>query len=546
MNMIRKIKLSRRFALLIAVFALGFILYGAWSFRAFNELKVGGVVYQRIVQGKDLIADILPPPEYIIESYLVSLQLAESATKPEQDALIVRLASLKKEFDTRHEFWVKENLGPELSNLFLKQSYESATAFYTKAFQELVPAVQAQNKEAITTTMQAMKPIYESHRKSIDQVVGIAMKRTEDDEAASKQRINTVFFSLVVIFAISLSLSLAMTVLISRSLTGPLTEAVHIAKVVASGDLTSHIETEFDDETGQLLKALKDMNDHLVEIVQDMRSGTDSIVHTSAEIATGNVDLSKRTESQASSLEETAASMEELTSTVKQNADNSKQANQLVASASDIAVRGGNVVGQVIDTMGSIKDSSRKIVDIIGVIDSIAFQTNILALNAAVEAARAGEQGRGFAVVASEVRSLAQRSASAAKEIKSLIVDSVEKVELGGQLVDQAGTTMTEIVNSVKHVAVIINEITIASQEQSKGIEQVNEAVTYMDDMTQQNAALVEEAAAAGMSMRNQAYALAETFSAFKLNEAQYSAPQRVKPQPDMRTKDTFKQIGND
>jgi methyl-accepting chemotaxis protein len=249
-----------------------------------------------------------------------------------------------------------------------------------------------------------------------------------------------------------------------------------------------------------------------------------------SEIASGNADLSSRTESQASALEETASSMEELTSTVKQNAENAQQANQLVVSASDVALRGGEVVGQVVNTMSSIKESSRKIVDIIGVIDGIAFQTNILALNAAVEAARAGEQGRGFAVVASEVRNLAQRSAGAAKEIKALISDSVEKVDAGSQLVDQAGKTMNEIVTSVQHVADIMSEVTAASQEQSAGIEQVNRAIAQMDEITQQNAALVEQASAAAQSMQDQAGGLSQAVSVFKLDDAMAPTTKSLSP----------------
>ena len=281
--------------------------------------------------------------------------------------------------------------------------------------------------------------------------------------------------------------------------------------------MTSRIEVTSKDETGQLLQALKDMNNSLVTIVGQVRTGTDTIATASSQIAAGNLDLSSRTEEQASSLEVTASSMEELTSTVKQNAENARQANQLVVSTADVAVKGGQVVGQVVDTMTSIKDSSRKIADIIGVIDGIAFQTNILALNAAVEAARAGEQGRGFAVVAAEVRNLAQRSAGAAKEIKSLIEDSVDKVDVGGKLVDEAGKTMDEIVNSVKRVTDIMSEIAAASQEQSAGIEQVNQAIAQMDEVTQQNAALVEEAAAASESLQDQAGNLAQVVSIFNL-----------------------------
>ncbi|WP_369662408.1 methyl-accepting chemotaxis protein [Variovorax sp. V15] len=313
-------------------------------------------------------------------------------------------------------------------------------------------------------------------------------------------------------------LGLGLALWIARIVARPLEEAVKVAQSVAGGDLTSRIEARTTDETGQLLEALKGMNDSLVKIVSEVRTGTDTIATASSQIASGNQDLSSRTEEQASSLEQTAASMEELTSTVKQNADNARQANQLAVSASEVAVKGGSVVSQVVDTMGSINASSRKIVDIIGVIDGIAFQTNILALNAAVEAARAGEQGRGFAVVASEVRSLAQRSAAAAKEIKTLIGDSVEKVEEGSKQVEEAGRTMEEIVGSVKRVTDIMGEITAASQEQTSGIEQVNQAITQMDQVTQQNAALVEEASAAAQSLQEQAGSLVQSVSIFKLD----------------------------
>ncbi|WP_028101847.1 methyl-accepting chemotaxis protein [Pseudoduganella violaceinigra] len=314
---------------------------------------------------------------------------------------------------------------------------------------------------------------------------------------------------------------------VTRSITRPLNRAVGVAEAVAGGDLTQRIEVTSRDETGQLLQALANMNDSLARTVGKVRSGSDTITTASSEIATGNLDLSSRTEQQASSLEETASSMEELTSTVQQNAENARQATQLVVAASDFATRGGAVVGQVVNTMGAIKESSNKIVDIIGVIDGIAFQTNILALNAAVEAARAGEQGRGFAVVASEVRNLAQRSAAAAKEIKELIGHSVDTVDEGARLVDQAGETMDGIVKAVQQVSDIMQQISAASQEQSSGIAQVNQAIVSIDDVTQQNAALVEEAAAAAQSMREQAEMLSEAVSVFRLVDQQ-ADPQRL------------------
>ncbi|MFZ4875327.1 methyl-accepting chemotaxis protein [Janthinobacterium sp. Mn2066] len=316
-------------------------------------------------------------------------------------------------------------------------------------------------------------------------------------------------------------LGIACAYWITRSITRPITRAVQVAEAVATGDLTSQIEVSSRDETGQLMHALKNMNDKLVSIVGQVRAGTDSISTASGEIAAGNLDLSSRTEEQASSLEETASSMEELTSTVIRNAENARSANQLAIDAASIASKGGAVVSDVVSTMGSINDSSRKIVDIISVIDAIAFQTNILALNAAVEAARAGEQGRGFAVVATEVRNLAQRSSQAAKEIKDLINDSVQKVETGSQLVDKAGHTMDEIVQSINHVTQIMNEITDASDEQRAGIEQVNQAIGQMDQVTQQNAALVEQAAAAAEAMQEQSARLAEVVGLFKLDAAQ-------------------------
>jgi methyl-accepting chemotaxis protein len=356
--------------------------------------------------------------------------------------------------------------------------------------------------------------VYQAKVQSLLQMQRKALDESAIPIKAANDRARGV---LLLLGVLSLALGATCAVVITRSITGPLALALDEAKLVSEGDLTSNTRSSGRDEVGHLLNAMSDMQLSLGKVVQSVRQGSENVANASAEIAQGNNDLSARTESQASALEQTAASMEELSSTVKQNAENARQANQLAMSASTVAVQGGEVVAQVVGTMKDINEASRKISDIISVIDGIAFQTNILALNAAVEAARAGEQGRGFAVVASEVRSLAGRSAEAAKEIKLLINASVDRVEQGTTLVGQAGITMTEVVSSIQRVTEIMGEISAASNEQSLGVAQVGEAVTQMDQTTQQNAALVEEMAAAAGSLKSQAQDLVQTVSVFKL-----------------------------
>jgi len=345
-----------------------------------------------------------------------------------------------------------------------------------------------------------------------------------DGTAAAAQKVQdtvkTTENTMLAALAVILVVGIAVIWVVPRSVIVPVREAVSVAQGIAQGDLTRVIHVHSKDELGQLLGSLHEMQLSLSQVVANVRQGSEGVATASAEIAQGNHDLSARTEQQASALEETAASMEELSSTVKQNADSARQANQLAMNACTVAIQGGEVVGQVVETMKGINESSRKISDIISVIDGIAFQTNILALNAAVEAARAGEQGRGFAVVASEVRSLAGRSADAAKEIKSLINASVERVEHGTALVDKAGVTMTEVVSSIKRVTDIMGEISAASNEQSLGVSQVGEAVSQMDQTTQQNAALVEQMAAAASSLKSQAQELVQVVAVFQLDPA--------------------------
>jgi len=512
------LRIRTRFILLLGLFVCGFALYGAWSFKTLNELKVNGPLYQRIVQSKDLVADILPPPAYIIESYLVSLQLNQAGEKAKQDKFIEQLKSLQNDYNQRHEFWSKAQLDPALQDQFLKQAHEPAQLFFNTVFTELVPAVQKNDKEAANTAMDKIHRAYETHRKAIDQVVDLANKRAQSDEAGAVNAIESSVWLLVSILVLSVGASVGVAWMIIRSIVTPLHAAVGVAKQFASGDLSADFNAQGHSEIDELLTALNDMQDSLTRVVQQVRNGAESVATASAEIALGNHDLSARTESQAAALEEASASMEQLRSTVSQNADSANQANQVAQSATSVAIKGGEVTTQMVETMRDINDSSRRIADIIGVIDGIAFQTNILALNAAVEAARAGDQGRGFAVVASEVRNLAGRSAVAAKEIKSLIGDSVVSVEQGSVLVDQARATMTEVVNSIHSVADIMAKISMASSEQSLGVNQVGQSVAQMEQVTQQNVAMVEEMDAAATSLKSQAQDLVSTVAVFRLN----------------------------
>ncbi|VXB31158.1 methyl-accepting chemotaxis protein [Massilia sp. 9I] len=452
---------------------------------------------------------------------LRNMMLTEEQADRQKQAEEVR--SSRKEIDRILDELEKTLQNPKARELLTQMNQHADR--YTAGQEQLIKHVNAGlHEEARQYLAEELRPLLVQLKKAVHEQAELqkALAREKAEEAQRTYE-NTARL-MWALGAVALALAGFVAWSITRSITRPVQRALEVANTVAAGDLTSRIDVTTRDEAGQLLQALKTMNENLARTVGTVRTGTDTITVAAAEVAAGSQDLSARTEQQASSLEETASSMEELTSTVKQNADNARQANVLAEAASQVAQRGGAVIGQVVGTMTDIDASSGKISDIIGVIDGIAFQTNILALNAAVEAARAGEQGRGFAVVASEVRNLAQRSAAAAKEIKGLINDSSEKVASGSRLVAEAGATMQEIVDSVRRVTDIMGEITSASQEQTAGIEQINQAVVEMDNVTQQNAALVEEAAAAAEAMKEQAATLNAAMAAFRVEGGEQAA----------------------
>ena len=515
---LRQLSVKARLACLAMTCLLAVLiaaLIGLWSANKLTSLS------ERVFVSKDVVADILPPPMYLIEVRLVLSRMFEKSLTPA--AALAEVDRLSKEYDDRVRYW-SGNPPYGLERALLGAQHESGQKFLT-AVRTAVAKAGVDGVDAVLGELGALHGLYETHRQGVDITVQQAGKFAAQEIGSfhavvsqSQTMLLTVLAPVVVAVAWLFALAI-------RSITAPLSSSVDAIQRLAAGDLGAHIQVAGRDEISAMSAALRDMQTNLAQVVANVRQGSESVATASAEIAQGNQDLSARTESQASALEQTASSMEELSATVKQNADSARQANQLALNASTVAVKGGEVVGQVVQTMKGINDSSKKISDIISVIDGIAFQTNILALNAAVEAARAGEQGRGFAVVASEVRSLAGRSAEAAKEIKSLINASVERVEQGSALVDQAGVTMTEVVNSIRRVTDIMGEISAASSEQASGVAQVGNAVSQMDQATQQNAALVEEMAAAAGSLRAQAQELVQVVAVFKLGAASGDYP---------------------
>jgi methyl-accepting chemotaxis protein-1 (serine sensor receptor) len=512
--------------ILTSALALFFFVFLALSLGSYklldsNRQAMGLMLENNVVRG-DLARQIASELLRARLALMISMNLLKDGEKAKAAATAQRIAPYSKNADA---MMVRLKATPDLSTegaplfaqllntyrTYREQAYDPVVA---AALAGDLPGAQRINDEKVT-------PLGTEFTKAINTYADYTATVGAAIANETSQRITQAIVVQVVVGLVMLALIVGLFVLFTRSVFHPLRQAGQMFDSIAAGDLTHRIDNRSNNEIGLLFAALKRMQDSLSRTVSTVRLGVGEIHSGAREISAGNLDLSSRTEEQAASLEETAASMEELASTVRQNADNSRQASQMAMDASEVARLGGDAVGKVVTTMREISDSSRRMSEIVGVIDGIAFQTNILALNAAVEAARAGEQGKGFAVVASEVRSLAQRSGQAAKEIKGLIDDSVHKVSLGSNQVESAGATMQEIVNSVRRVSDIVGEISAASEEQSGGIQQVNQAVTQMDAATQQNAALVEESAASATALEDQASRLQEAVAVFKLSSGQ-------------------------
>ena len=512
------IRISTRILALIAVMAAVMLLVGLVGL---NGISQSNAALKTVYEDRTVaLGQLVVVQRLMLRNQLV---VANGLNETTPEGVNQAIAEFSGNVETINKEWaayIATKLTEEEARL-AKSFEQTRGVFVQEGLRPAVAALKAGNREEAQRLMRdKIKPLYDATRQHMNALVKLQLDEAAKEYAAAEGRYASIRLLSITSIVAGLVFAVWFGMLLVRSIATSLNQANEVSRAISNGDLTHRIEVRGSDEVAQLMATMRTMQANLIQLVATVRQSSDGVATASAEIAQGNHDLSGRTESQASALQQTAASMEELDSTVKQNADSARQANQLAVSASAVAAQGGDVVNRVVQTMKGINESSSRIADIISVIDGIAFQTNILALNAAVEAARAGEQGRGFAVVAAEVRSLAGRSAEAAKEIKNLIGTSVERVEQGTALVDQAGSTMTEVVTSIRRVTDIMGEISAASGEQSAGVSQVGEAIQQMDRATQQNAALVEQMAAAASSLKSQAQELVQVVSAFKLDPA--------------------------
>jgi len=501
-----------------AVMAAGIAITVTISAVSIGKIRIGGPAYNDIVQTKDLVADILPPPLYVIEAYLVANRaLNQSMTIADAKS---RISQLHKDYDERRSYWKASDLDAAIKDKLTETSHAQVARFWDILDQKLMPAIERKDDAAARESYKELTQAYEAHRAVIDEIVTMSDALGKTIEANSAQQGTVALWSIGAVDGALFILLIVGIAAISRRLVKPLLILGSGLERLSEGDLTVKMTAKFPPEYKRVQESFNSAVDNLQDIIGTVKASAREVTNASAEISISTTDLSQRTEEQAASLEETSASMQQIASTVKNNAASAQQASTAAAATREVADRGGAVAAKAVHAMAKIEDSSRKIADIIGVIDEIARQTNLLALNAAVEAARAGEAGRGFAVVASEVRNLAQRSAQAAKDIKELITNSGSQVKDGVELVNQAGGALTEIVESIKSVSSIVSDIASASTEQAAALEQIHKVIAQMDEMTQQNSALVEENAATAKTLQNQAHAMDERVDFFQVSAA--------------------------